>query len=167
MKLSTILPKHSELNRSKFYDIGGDVKRCSIRIKHCVSGVVALKERIGEANIDYNIDFPKKSDFTGGMTVGEGPYVGIQSTDLLNRALDELRPRTNYAFGKVSKTIFDLRALSFALGAACAMGIGNVDFDVCPNPSGYRTLGTGWSVPDMGDIILGPEIITTAKELLH
>lgn len=166
MKLSSILPRHPAFNRSQFYDIGGDTKRCTLRVKHSVVGVVGRKERVGEADVDYNIDFPKKASFTGRMTVGTGPHIGVQSTDMLNRAIDELRPRTTFSFGKVSKTIYDMRALSFALGAASAIGVGNADFDVCPTPCGYRTLGTGWSVPDLGDVVLGPEIVSTAKEFV-
>jgi hypothetical protein len=164
MRISSTLPKHSALNRAKFRDNGAS-NRLSLAITHVVSGYVGGKERIGESKVIYNLDFMKKVDFSEGFVIDEVPLVGIQSTDLVNRIIEEMRPRTSYAVAKVSSTAFDMRSLCFTLGHAAAAGVGNADITVHSNPSSIRALSTGWNVPDYGEVIFGPEVCSTPKEL--
>lgn len=164
MRLTAFFPKHPDLNRSQLYPVG-DKQRLTLRVPHTVSGKVAGVERIGEGNIDYNFDFPKKGSLQGQLRVDGSAFVGVQSSDLVNQANAELKPRTGYSFAKVVNAKFDMRALCYVLGAAVSVGSAGLDFDVPDNPAGYRTLGMGWSIPDLGSVVVGPNVASTANEM--
>ncbi|GIM62247.1 coat protein [viral metagenome] len=164
MKLSAYFNKHSLFERSQFAKVRGE-RRLTLRTTHSVCGKVGGRVRHGDRHIDYKIDFHQGiNNFSGRMVVGGTDYVGVQSSDVVNHAVEKLRPRTSYSFAEVVKTHFDMRAVMYVLGAAATIGIGNATIDAPAGQAGYKTLSSGFAVPNMGDVMLGPSLITTQTE---
>lgn len=166
MKLASYLPSNSSLGRSKLYDGPAKRKRLTLAIPHVVSGKIGGRERVGEADIFYNIDFVDKISPGAGLDTSSSLFIGVQSMDYLTQVMQDLRPRTSYAVQHVANGKFDMRALLFVLGACNAAGVAGSEVTFEKRPSSYATLSTGWSVPDVGQVVFGPNVAQTPEEFV-
>jgi hypothetical protein len=66
----------------------------------------------------------------------------------------------------VSNGKFDFRAFMFVLGAAFASGAAQAPVNFSSRASGYKTLNTGWLVPDIGDVTIGPNLAQNANQFV-
>jgi hypothetical protein len=165
MDLIANLPKAIDLNPSAFSDVDGKL-RLSLGISHVVSGEVGATERIGSADVVYILDFAKETNLPVGLDRTGTTFIGVQSVDFIHQQLQQLRPRTSYSVEHVSNGKFDFRAFMFVLGAAFASGAAQAPISFSSRASGYKTLNTGWLVPDIGDVTIGPNLAQNANQFV-
>jgi hypothetical protein len=165
MDLIANLPKAVDLNPSTLTDVDGKL-RLSLGISHVVSGEVGATERIGSADIIYILDFSKDVNLPVGLDRTGTTYIGVQSVDFIHQQLQQLRPRTSYSVEHVSNGKFDFRSFMFVLGATFASGAAQVPVTFSSRASGYKTLNTGWLVPDVGDVTIGPNLAQNANQFV-
>jgi hypothetical protein len=165
MDLIAHLPKAVDLNSSKLKEQDGKFT-LSLGISHVVTGSIATTERVGSADIVYNLDFSKETNLPVGLDTSSKVFIGVQSMDFIHQQLQQLRPRTAYSVEHVTNGKFDFRAFLFVLGASFAGGAAQRPVTFSSRPAGYRTLNTGWMVPDVGDVTLGPNLAQNANQFV-
>lgn len=168
MKFVQYLPDYSELASTKMYahPKGKGRKRLTLAVDHLVSGEVGGRDRTGSARLEYHVDFNATTTVVGGMSNETSYYIGVQSSDYLAAQYEAVRSRTGYAAQHFDTGRFDQCAFLFVLGAAQMAGAAGVPIERTGSVPTYRTLSTGFSIPGISEIGLGPEMFKDAHEFL-
>lgn len=168
MRLLLYLPGSSQLNPRAFVKPTASQRaKLSLSTSHRVQGKFGPKDVEGAGKVRYVVERVRDEIGLGaGLTIGDLPIVGAQTSDVVRGVVESLRPKQSFDIAAVTHGSFDMRALCYNLGACAAQGCSGGKVDLGDTRAKTRLWSPSWNAPGFTDLLVGPNVARTGREVV-